>query len=237
MTRPGKTGHFTQYDCRVGLRPGVRCGVECWFDIVIIMCSSIHSVYQTSKMLLRQTADVLFSHLQVPLQSLFLAPAYPPPAKRGFTCPGHLQVATARRLAALETLVPNPPSQPPIPPPSTLNGQGSSPPLRSAWVISIIQPPQLRLVTLSPPPVRLSPSFNNATVHCVQIGLGLRLRLRSPLVARHSVCSRTYSLHPPAKKCASCSSLDSLEPLGFWSTPPTRPPPNTIPRCNQTLRP
>ena len=63
-------------------------------------------------MLLRQTADVLFSHLQVPLQSLFLAPAYPPPAKRGFTCPGHLQVATARRLAALETLVPNPPNQP-----------------------------------------------------------------------------------------------------------------------------
>lgn len=65
----------------------------------------------------------IIAHPSCSLQSLIpcsFLPYHPPPPKTGFHLPRAL--ATAQRLAVLETLVPNPPN-PQFPPPSALNGK------------------------------------------------------------------------------------------------------------------
>lgn len=183
----------------------------------------------------------IIAHPGSSLQSLIpcsFLPYHPPPPKpkTGFHLPRAL--ATAQRLAVLETLVPNPPN-PQFPPPSALNGKDQAH-STLLWVhpASALRQGNLNNSTSTAeaghwsPPLRLTSSpLPRSTL--AQTGLHPRSRI---LFLDLIPLRRPTQLPPPAKKCASCSSRDSLEPLGFWSTPP-RPPLTTTSRCKQTLRP
>lgn len=115
-------------DCLSGRRPGcalwrgmydIICAV--WTcQCILLCCTVLQSPKSLSTACCNDLPASIFAHTSS-LQSLFLAPALSSPSpETGFHL--HRALATARRLAVLETLVPNPPN-PPIPPPSTLNGK------------------------------------------------------------------------------------------------------------------